>query len=313
MALYQQSSLTYAQAKTDVARILSLEGDTDMLTHAGSAIKQAFQDWNNQRQWNFAKSNTVIVLVAPFSVASVTITNGSTTLTSSGGFGSVVVGDIVTGSGIQNETYITAVSATPFNTVTMSRAAVSPTSPGTVTFYRRDYALPTSAGTAVKYIYDVRLVSVGKILYPLTTRITDRINPDQTDIGEPSWYDDFPMGEAGKIRFLPTPSGAGTVIVKMYRRLTVPSSDSDVLDIPEDFEFGILSTAKGYFALDKTGGSPLSSSWFAIGREKQREAIAADSKRPDDDLAFLPPVFQAGSLDTTTLTYALAVAYDGEI
>ena len=260
-----------------------------MLAHAADAIQQAFEDWNNARHWNFAKSTATITLVAPFTVASTTIVDGSTALVSSAGFGSVVVGDVVTGSGIQAET--TIITKTDTSNLVMSRAAVTPTSPATVTFNRRDYALPTATAGTTKYIYNIRNPATGAVLHPADARYYDRIFDYPISAGDPQYYDLFPMGELGKIRFLPFPSAAGTIIVKQYRRLGVPSTGADVLDIPQDFEYGILAMAKGYFALDKTNGRELGIDWLAIGAKKLTEAIAADHKQPDEDAGFLPSSF----------------------
>lgn len=283
-----------------------------MLAHAGQAIRRAFQKWNNTRQWNFTKSTTTVSLVAPFTVANVTLTTGDNEITSVSAFTNVLEGDLVSGltSGLPSETYV--VTKTDSSALVLSCAPTSPTSPATLTFSRRDYVLPLLAG-ATKYIYDVRLVSSNKLLYPLTTRLGDRVNPNQGTPAEPDWYDDFAFGEKGVIRFLPTPHAAGTVVIKQNRRLAMPVTDGTAIDIPEDFELSLLDLAKGYFCLDKTNAGRIADEYLALGLAGLKEAIVADTKRPDTDTAFLPSSYNIGTLDTTTLSYALIMDDNGDV
>jgi hypothetical protein len=60
-------SLTFAQAKINVARTIGGSNDADQLTIAGDAIKVAIEEWNLRQKWNFLlvdNSATLIPLVA---------------------------------------------------------------------------------------------------------------------------------------------------------------------------------------------------------------------------------------------------------
>lgn len=53
MALYAQCSLTLSDARKDVAQTAGAQNDTDMLTLAAKAIRQAIERYNNHHPWNF--------------------------------------------------------------------------------------------------------------------------------------------------------------------------------------------------------------------------------------------------------------------
>src|SRR3990170_2707622 len=173
MPLFQNSSLTFAQAKTKIARAASAEGDSDMLTKAGDALEAAFQKWNNKRHWNVLRDTTTVITVAPFDVVSCTTTSGSTTVTSASLQG-VLAGDLVSGTGIRPEAYVVSIDTTPSpDTMELSHAA-SASGTVTLTFSRRDYAVPTN----FKYVYNVRIPSHSLTLRPVHSRLYDALDPD---------------------------------------------------------------------------------------------------------------------------------------
>lgn len=60
--LFQRSSLTFGEAKTEVARKHSKQANTDMLDRAGSAIQRAFQDWNKTNwEWLITAAPSISV------------------------------------------------------------------------------------------------------------------------------------------------------------------------------------------------------------------------------------------------------------
>ena len=290
MSLFQQSSLTFAQAKTKVARAASAEADSDMLTKTGDALEAAVQTWNNRRHWNFLRATHTFALMAPFTVASCTTVSENTSV-SAPSLSDVVAGDVVSGTGIRSETYVQSVdtSGSP-DTMVLSQPA---SAAGTVTlsFARRDYAAPTN----YKYIYNMRNVTTGRKLQHVDSRLYDNVMPEQSMQDEPFFYDQHPMGADGKFRFLPTPSARHMVEAKYYRRMTVPSVDGTALDIPIDFEWGILSEAKAIFLAEKGGYDALAAFWAAKAKEALALAVQADGKQPDEMAGFLPGSMAGGS------------------
>lgn len=300
MALYQQSTLTFSDAKVKVANASSAGADTDMLTKAGDAIRHAFMDWNNARHWNFTKTTAYIRTIAPFTVANCVLVSGNPTITT-GDTSSIVAGDIVSGTGIDNDVVVDAVvDSTTF------RLKRAPTESGTVTLTlaRRDYALPAD----VKFIFDIRYVTASRVILPVDDRLLDRLDPVRTDTADPNYYLTYPIGELGKIRFDKPTSGVGTIILKYHRRLTVPSTEGNALDIPEDFEGYILDLSKGYFLLEKEEASGKAQSLLILGEKGIRKAMAADDKLPDAEPAFQPSWTVGPGLDQTTESYALEVS-----
>lgn len=283
MPLFQASSLTFAQAKVKIARAASAESDTDMLTKAGDALESAFQTWNNRRHWSFLKDTHTFATVVPISVVSCTTTSESTAVTSPS-LSSVVAGDVVSGTGIRAETYVISVdlAAVPDALVLSQPASAAGTV--TLTFARRDYLAPTN----FKYIYNMRIPASGMTVYPIDSRLLDRISPDQLTQSTPLVYDPHPLGADGKIRFFPTPNARYMIEAKYYRRMTVPSVDGTALDIPIDFEWGVLAEAKSIFLTDKGGYDGQAAFWAAKSADALASAILADKKHPDELASFLP-------------------------
>lgn len=55
------SSITFAQAKSKVARALGGQGDTNVLAVAGEAIVQAFSEWDMARDWNWMMTTAAAI------------------------------------------------------------------------------------------------------------------------------------------------------------------------------------------------------------------------------------------------------------
>lgn len=303
--MFQQSSLTYLQAKQKVARAASTEADGDMLTKAGDAIDGAIQLWNNRRHWNFLRTNASFATVAPFNVGNVTTTSESTAI-SAPSLSDVLEGDIVSGTGIRPETTIVSVTAGVPDTAVLSHPA-SAGGTVTLTFARRDYAVPAN----FKHIYNMRNLATGRILIPTYSRHYDSMNGMQINADEPVAYDLHRMGDVGKIRFLPTPFARYMLLAKVYRRMSVPSSDGALLDIPIDFEWGILSEAKSIFLFEKGGYENSAAFWAGKAREAFAAAALTDSKHPDKVFAFLPGYLRPSSLGGGGGTASGGVGVDG--
>lgn len=255
MALFQQSQITVSAAKIVVADSSNSGGDATMLARALKALDQATQKWNNKGPWKFLQTVSDIALVAPFTVTAVSATNASPVLThgTASAFinAGVALDDIVSYSGFSGEIYVTN-ATTSATTITLSAAAVTPTSPGVATFNRADYALPSDFVNVIS----AELLGANIPLFDVNER-ERTINDPTNTAGQPYGYNLYPAGVAGKIRIVRPNSGADTLRLKYQRRLVLPSSlnVASALDIPADYEFGLLSLAKYFYLTDK-GGPP---------------------------------------------------------
>ena len=252
-----------------------------MLTKAGDALESAFQTWNNRRHWNTLKDSTTFATVAPISQVCITTVNSTSIQVTDGSV--LVVDDEVSGAGILPGTYVTVIAGV---TVTISLAATATGTP-TLTFARRDYTIPT----AFKYIYNVRNRTTEAIIWPIDSRLLDRVLPEQAQHDEPTVYDQFPLGKTGKIRFIPTPIGVYAIEVKYHRRMTVPSVDGTALDIPIDWEWGLIAEAKSIFLTEKGGYDGPAAFWAGKAQNAYDEAVRADNKQLDAVFGFMPADF----------------------
>jgi hypothetical protein len=281
MPFFHQSSLTFAQAKAKIARAASVEADSDMLTKAGDALEAAFQTWNNRRHWNFLRETHTFVTEPAFTVADCTTTINASTITTTNSFTTpklVRIGDIVSGTSIPVGTSVRAQAASSI-TVSFPMPA---TTTQTLTFTRPEYSLSTTHN----YIYNVRDLSTNSTVLPMDSRTLDNLVPDQTLQDAPLVYTLHQQGAQGYIRLYPIPITSHYIELKYYRRMTVPNTDGTALDIPIDFEWGVLAEAKAIFLAEKGGYDGLAAFWGTKAADALALAILADKKQPDDEPGF---------------------------
>ena len=244
--------MIYSDAYTYVARGLSFAGsDADRIASAKDGIKAAIEEWNLRRDWRYLLMDTR----NGFTVAACT-SNGATpsviTTTTPNGFAGVNIGQTATGlSGT-----ITVVSVGSTN-LTLTAAEMVTGGPVTLTF---SGDIPIVVGsdlynlpTTIKRIYSVRLLTNERTLSWKDEREIDRKYISQTQQVVPAFYNNFndasfsPVKPYGRLRIFPISSVTDTCRVRYYRPIVQPSSDSDVLDMPERYTFGMLILAKYYF------------------------------------------------------------------
>lgn len=248
------------------------------------------QRWNNAFAWPYYLKTVDIPIVAPFSVANITTTVDSTTATvasSEANSSKVTADDIITdgGSTVVRQTRVTAVSGTNPLTYTLSRDALASGTTSTLTFARSDYTIPDSATDAVNWVYDVRLTSSPRPLVYLNQRFYDSGRP-LNEISTPYYYNLFQSGQVGKLRFLPPPNASGTAVMRYHRRIQPTAS---TLDIPEDWELGIIALAKALMLADKGGNPDRAAYWNAVAADELDKAIArAAYPTPDAQVTFQP-------------------------
>lgn len=247
-----------------------------MQSLAGTALTWAFQRWNNAYPWPHLAKVVDIALVAPFPVANITTTVGSasaTVLAAETNASSIAAGDIITASDsnvVQRDTRVLTVTGTTTLTITLSRAALTSGTTSTITFGRQDYTLTDTASDSIKWVYDCRLTNSPRPLVYLDQRSYDIVRP-LNEPAVPTHYTLFVLGSDAKIRFLPTPSQTGTVVLRYSRRM---DDTATPLDIPMDWELGLIATAKWLFLLDKGGNTDRMEGWAAIAQNEMERQIA---------------------------------------
>jgi hypothetical protein len=193
---------------------------------------------------------------------------------------------VVSGSCFTADTRVTAVTrGTSPDTMTISLPALVAGSGADITFYRSDYALPTTA--PVKWVYDCRLTSSPRILQQITQRDYDLLRPGN-ESSTPTHYSLYAMGNDGYIRFLPPNYlGSERAVLRYCRAM---SGTADPLDIPSDFEPYIIALAKAYFLADKGGNPERMQFWWNVAMEGLDKARAAAVRSPDYRAAFRPDI-----------------------
>lgn len=289
MPPFNRSVLTFAQAQAEVAGAAGVAtANTEMMTRAGNSLDAVAQRWNRMR-WKFLQAETQLGIVGSFTVSGCTTTDGSTTVTTTvpSGFLQVVADDLVSGGGLRPESSVSSTGAT---SITLYASASATVTGAVLTFRRVSLALPAD----YKTIFNVRLAGIPKPLVYRPRRLHDRTVIDQTSSSEPYGYDLYLVGRSGKLRILPPPSGADTVILRYYRRMTMPSQTSSAgLDLPEDYEDVFVAAAKVHFLVDKSDRNATQwGYWNQYATEGLKEIRKDERLVEDEDLALQPPVPQ---------------------
>lgn len=156
-----------------------------------------------------------------------------------------------------------------------------------------DYSLPTD----FKYIYTARLTGNARPLMPLPQKLYD-LTVWTSQAGTPIYFNLFKAGmDTMQITLIPTPDVSDTLSIKYHRSLAIPSADADILDIPVDYESYLLAQSKYLYLLDKGSEfAPQLQGWKDFYESGKRKAIAAETRRPQEDKLFIPE----GSLPLNT-------------
>jgi len=295
MSLFQPSTKAVSAACQEIADTVGASGDGEMTTRAGRSLFAALEHFNNRADWDFMQTEFPPATVfAPFSVTGCSASAGQSSATCPGGHG-LKVDDFVSGTFFAAGVRVSATAASGFglySAVTLTAAGVTTAN---VTASRDMYDFPSD----VKKVYSVRLLGSQKYLVPIGRRHYDRSIGSEQSTNSPGWYDLFMQGSRGKIRLLPPPSTADTLLVRYYRRMTVPttSATADVVDIPQDFEPYLIAWAKWHFLVDKgEGRMEQGKTWFALSQEGLTTMVRNQTRKPDEDLRFIPGQFDPSTL-----------------
>lgn len=245
---------------------------------------------NSKHNWTWAMTEAApISVVAPFTVA-VTAGNGSVSASAGGGHG-VLADDYIVGAGFVAGTRVSATAASAIGFSPAASATVS----ATVTFGRDFYPLPTDW----KQPYTVKLLTSRVPLHPANRRLYDRVSDSEFNASTPEGYDLFGQFQRSKVRLLPPPAQADVLMLRYYRRMTVPTSTSAtaVLDIPQDYDYTLIAWAKWHFLTDKEDMADRATTWISLANEGIKTMMADQLRNPDESLALGGRTGQTWSLD----------------
>lgn len=155
-------------------------------------------------------------------------------------------------------------------------------------------ALTVTSGAATlptdfKYMYGGIITNTNQPLYPISQALMD-IATFAGSVGTPAFYSLFKGGLAGsyQIKITPTPTDGSTITLNYHRSMAIPTADSDVLDIPQDYENYLLAEAKYLYLLDKGGEPERAAGWKDYYESGKRKAIMAESRRPQESKLLIP-------------------------
>lgn len=290
--------MTFASAKTYVAKILGGQNDANMLTASADAINAVAARWNNDKDWTFLLKDTATT----FSVASCIVT-GSTSVapTTPGDLDGVNIGATVTGgSPISPQAGTTVIAYTRDSrgriaTLTLSLPASNGT--GTLTFSgdiplisgTQEYNLPNDFGRP----YSARLITNKRPLEYIKYREVNRKVADQTASGVPSHYTSYnPVSTATqqhtRLRLFRIPSNSDTLRVQYYRSINTAETNIDVID---DFLYVFLDEARIQLLKSKNAGDDrLPALQVLLKEDKDLIRSADEEESSDEDLRLISQI-----------------------
>lgn len=282
-------SMTLANAKIYVSRIIGGASNGGVLDMAGEAINRGYQEWQAKKFWRFLLKDTSF----GFAVASVVYTTSATIAAPSAGvFDGVNVAQTVTGTNITAST----VSSINYNTDgSVASIVISPAPTGgatsTLTF---GADIPIKTGTRIYNLptdfqapFGARLTANTR--RPLTwrdIRAWDRTIIDQSVQATPVDYTTYnPHSELsqghGQTRLMldVIPSHDDTLQLRYYRRFDTTAT---TLDIPDDYLYMFLDFCRGLLLIAKRAQDD-PQSYMADTRESFENAAENDEEPTDDD------------------------------
>jgi hypothetical protein len=287
MSLFQPSTKAVSAAAQEIADTVGASGDGEMTTRAGRSLFAALQHFNNMANWDFLRTEaTPITVFAPFGVGGVSAHAGIASAACPAGHG-LKIDDFVTGPFFNPGTRVSATAAGGFGIFGTIAGVSTADVFGSATAIRDMYDLPGDW----KAPYTMRTLGNNAPLNYIGRRTYDRGGANEQTTSTPYWYDLLMVGSRGKIRLLPPPTGADTLLMRYYRRMTIPSTTAtaDVVDIVQDYEPYLIAWAKWHFLLDKgEGRGDQMKTWFVMSQDGLKTMLRSQTVIPDDGLMFLP-------------------------
>lgn len=145
------------------------------------------------------------------------------------------------------------------------------------------YSLPT----AFKHQVSLRLESPhNRPLAFIRRDLYDKMRYDQTANSFPTHYTMFNKGQSAQFSLLPTPDDVYTVSLKYYRPVSVPSSDTNSLDITEQMERVLITQAQMLMAMWVR--PEMVRAIAGVAEDALRGALGTDRTEPDEDEGLTP-------------------------
>lgn len=242
-------SITRDNAKIYIARVIGGAKNPDSLAMAEEALLRAFNEWQNEKDWEFLLRDNLNTFTVDSCVT--TISSTSVSAPSTGAFDGVNQGITVTGTGIAANTTISSYTRNADGTVASITLSAAATASGTVTLTfggtipviagTQDYNLPTDFYRH----YGLRFTSTLK--WPLKfvrPRDWNLMTLDQTQQSSPGLftiYNDRSISKQNKgtyrLRLYPIPEAADVLRLEYYRKF---DSLADPLDMDGTFLYKFL-------------------------------------------------------------------------
>lgn len=264
--------------------------DTAMLTRCGQAIQQTIQAWNGFEAWNYLRtigSNISVVAATdayalPWDLAyiyDVRLTTGSPRYVP---FINRRLYDKTTDN--QTETNIPVVYDL-FRAGTEGKIQLIPIPSATDTLvikYHRRLISPCPS-TAV-----ATCTATGASLVTTATNGFDGITIGTTCTGSGITAGTYVQGITSATTLTLSATATSSNVTITF------GGDTILLDVPLDWQWGIIAGARHRFLMDKGTHLDLAAYWKKIEEEELMKAKSKNVRNPDEDLVFLPPEIDSG-------------------
>lgn len=284
-------SISLANAKIYVARIIGGALNSEKLDMANEAIQRGFRDWQVKKEWEFLLKDTS----DGFSVAGVSTTISVTTVNapSTGAFDGVNIGVTVTGSNIPANTTVSSYTRNSDGTIASIVLSNAPTSTTSVTLTFSGN-IPIIAGTDTYNLptdfhkhYSVRFIT--NLKWPLTfvrIRDWDRVTYDQINPRSSELYTIYNSRSSltqnkGQLRLklMGVPAANDTLLIRYYRQF---DADADPLDIEDEVLYDFLDYCQSLLLLTKRSFDD-PAAFLADIKQRVQGAMTDDEEVTEDE------------------------------
>lgn len=286
-------SMTLANAKIYVARILGGQDDTNLIAAAGDAITSAFATWNRRDDgWTFCLKDTTngfALTNCTLAIDGITVSSTDTAILG------VNVGITVASASFGVIPATTLVKTVTRNTVTGAVTAFTlsvAAAPGTGSMAMGG-DIPLVAGTNRYSLpvdfdkpYQARLLSNKRVLTYIKYREVGRKVADLDNLGTPTHYTTYNQNgfdaatQHKNLLVFRNPSAADTLRMYYYRSM---DPTLDPIDVPMDFIFPVLHLAQFELVRSKNADDSRLSVLGQIAKDELQESMDNDSIESEDE------------------------------
>lgn len=285
--------MTLTAADTYIASIIGGSGDTGVLAEARESLKAAYEELLHRNNWSWLGVDTA----QSFTVANCQFNQNDATVstTTTDGFKNVLAGMTIETTGPGAPSGFTVASVTDTETLEMDANSVATAGPKDAAF---GGTIPIVQGTA-----DYKLPA--PFWKPLSCRLTstqyrplnymriqnwDARSYDQSVQGAVTAYTiwdgstfDASGTQQSYIKFIRVPSQADVALLRYWRMPTFSTTDSDPVDIPDEFLYTLLDFGRVHLLRRKDAANERMP-WLTRDIEQRiARAISADREAGGDD------------------------------